>query len=123
MHKILTKIVFGFLLIAGAGTGPAQSGEATFVLTNNAPYTIMIKFFSQNRGWEWPTATTHWTLTDNGEHAFRLGCQDGEKICYGGAYTADDRTYWGVGFNGNKSCKGCCLVCGDNVSHAWSLDE
>ena len=123
MRRLFTAIFFGLLLIVGAGTESAQSGDATFKLTNNARYSIMVKFFSQNRNWQWPNSTSHWTLSDNGQHSFRLGCQDGEKICYGGSYTADDRTHWGVGFQGNKGCQGCCLTCGSNVSHSWNLNE
>ena len=127
MRKLSTVILFGFLLFAGAGTESAHSGTddfpptATFKLTNKAGFSIMIKFFSQSRNWEWPSSANHWTLSDNGEHDFRLGCQAGEKICYGGSYTADDKTYWGVGFKGNKGCQNCCLTCGENVWHAWDL--
>ena len=123
MCKLLAAISFGLLLIVGAGTGPAQSGDATFKLTNNAQFSIMIKFFSQNRNWVWPSPTSHYTLSDNGEHDFPLACQDGENICFGGSYTADDATYWGVGFNGDKGCQGCCLTCGSNVSHDWTLND
>src|SRR4051795_12620593 len=98
MCKLLAAISLGLLLLVEAGTGLAQSGDATFRLTNKARFSISIKFFSQNRNWIWPGATSHWTLSDDAQHAFRLGCQDGEKICYGGSYTADDKTHWGVGF-------------------------
>ena len=121
MRKLLAAFAFGLLVIFGTSTQPAQSGDATFKLTDKAAYSIMVKFFSQNRSWVWPGPTSHWTLSDNGQHSFRLACNDGEKICFGGSYTADDRTYWGVGFQGNKGCQGCCLVCGNNVWHAWNL--
>src|SRR5262249_47407341 len=49
MRKLLTAIFFGLLLIVGAGTESAQSGDATFNLTNNGRFNIMVKFFSQNR--------------------------------------------------------------------------
>jgi len=120
--KLLAAISFGLLLIVGAGTGPAQSGDATFKLTDSARFSIMIKFFSQNRNWVWPSPTSHYTLSDNGEHDFPLACQDGENICFGGSYTADDATYWGVGFKGDRSCRDCCLTCG-NASHSWTLNE
>lgn len=121
MLKLLATISLGLLLIVGADTGSAQSGEATFKLTDKAGFTIIVKFFSQNRNWQWPSATSHWTLGDTGQHEFHLSCQNGEKICYGGSFTADDKTHWGVGFKGDKPCQGCCLTCGDNVSHSWNL--
>jgi hypothetical protein len=122
MRKFLATMLCGFFLIVAGGTGPAQCGDETFKLTNNARFTIMVKFFSQNRNWVWPGPTQHWTLSDNAQHDFKLGCQDGEKICFGGAYTADDRTYWGVGFKGDKPCQGCCLTC-SNGWHAWTLND
>ena len=121
MCKLLAAISFGLLLIVGAGTGSAQGGDATFKLTDKTGFSIIIKFFSQNRNWSWPSPTTHWTLSDTGQHNFRLACQDGEKICYGGSFTADDTTHWGVGFKGDKVCRGCSLTCGSNVSHSWNL--
>jgi len=122
MRKFLATIFCGLLLIVAGWTGPAQCGDETFKLTNHGRFSIMVKFFSQNRHWEWPGATQHWTLGDTGEHDFKLGCQDGEKICFGGSYTADDKTYWGVGFKGDKPCQGCCLTC-SNGSHAWTLND
>jgi hypothetical protein len=121
MWKRLAAICFGLLLILAAGTAPARSGDATFKLTNKASFSILVKVFSQSRNWQWPTTTTHWTLGDDGQHEFHVGCQDGEKICYGGAFAANDKTHWGVGFKGDKPCQGCCLTCGSHVSHAWNL--
>jgi len=123
MRRLLTAIFFGLLLIVGAGTESAQSGDATFNLTNNGRFSIMVKFFSQNRNHFWPGATRHYDLNDSGRQSFRLACEDGEKICYGASYTADDTTHWGVGFKGDKGCQGCCLTCGSNVSHGWTLND
>ena len=122
MRRLATIICFGLLLIFEVGANPAQSGEATFKMTSTARFNVMVKVFSQSRAWQWPTSTTHWNLNDSAEHDFRIGCQDGEKVCYGGAYTADDATYWGVGFKGDRSCRDCCLTCG-NASHSWTLNE
>jgi hypothetical protein len=121
LRKLLTAIFFALLLIVGAGIKPAYSGDATFKLTNSTPTSIMVKFFAHSRNWQWPSTTNHWNLNDSAEHDFRLGCQDGEQICWGGSYTADDNTHWGVGFKGDKGCQGCCLTCGNNVSHSWNL--
>ena len=53
MRKLLTAIFFGLLLIVGVGTESAQSGDATFSLTNNGRFSIIVKFFSQNRNHLW----------------------------------------------------------------------
>jgi hypothetical protein len=123
MRKSVTTILFGALLVFEAGAKPAQSGEATFKLTNNARFNIMVKVFSHNRDWQWPNSTTHWNLNDGAQHDFRIGCQDGEKVCWGGSYTADNATYWGVGFKGDKGCQDCCLTCGSNPWHSWTLND
>ena len=127
MRKIAAVVLFLAALGIGLDTGSAQAqnGLATFNLTNNATYTIYVKFFSQNRNWAWPGPSDHWTLNDNGEHSFRLACNIGEKICFGGGYSQDGTgTYWGVGFLGNQACTDCCLVCAaDNPTHGWTLDN
>ncbi len=127
MRKIAAVLLFLFALGVGLDTGSAQAqnGLATFNMTNNAKYTIFLKFFSQNRAYVWPGPSDHYTLSDNGEHSFKLACNSGEQICYGASYSQDGSgTYWGVGFNGNQGCSGCCLVCaGNNPTHGWSLDD
>ena len=122
MRKSLGTTLCGLLLIVAGWAGPAQCGEETFKLTNNARYSIELRFFSQNRNWIWPSASTHWTLSDRAQHEFRLACSDGEQICFGASYTEDDQTYWGVGFKGDKPCQGCCLTC-SNGWNAWTLNE
>ena len=121
MRNLFSGIVCAAFLLAGGA--PASSGDATFTLANKARFNVMVKVFSQSRHWEWPSTTRHWNLDDDAQHALRISCQDGEKVCYGGSFTADDKTHWGVGFKGDKPCSGCCLTCGSNVSHAWNLTE
>ena len=121
MRNLLTAI-FGVLLIALAGTEPAQSGDVTFKITNKARSSIMVKAFSRSRGVQWPAPTEHWTLDDSVQHPLSVSCQDGEKVCFG-ASSSNGKTQWGVGFKGNNGCRGCCLTCGTNVWHALSLVE
>ena len=56
------------------GTASAPAGDATFKMTNKAPYTIILRFFSQNRNWIWPDANRHYILDDDQEHDIRLAC-------------------------------------------------
>jgi hypothetical protein len=129
MWRRMAAISFGFLLAAGigallligTGTGAADTGRATFKLTNKADYVIMVKFFSQTRNWQWPAPGKHYNLDDSEQHEFRLSCQSGEKICYGGSETASDKTHWGVGYKGDKACAGCCITCGG--THSWNLTK
>jgi hypothetical protein len=120
MRIFLTAVSLAFLLSVGAGVKSARSENATFNLTNSAPYTIHIKLFSQSRhGWQWPSSKRHWILDDAKQHTLTAGnCQPGEKICYGGSYK-NEGNYWGVGLDGKSHCAHCCIVCG--ASHAWNL--
>jgi hypothetical protein len=127
LRRIAAAVLFLFALGVGLDTGGAQAqdGLATFNITNTARYTIFLKFYSQNRPWAWPGPSDHWILDDSQEHSFRLACNIGEKICYGGGYSQDGNgSYWGVGFLGNHGCTSCCLVCGaNNPTGGWSLND
>jgi hypothetical protein len=95
-------------------------GMATFNLTNkSADASIMVKFFSQNRGWVWPGPGTHFDLSDRLQHQYSLSCQSGETICYGGSPPGENTGSWGVGFQGDKGCSKCCMDCGG--THSWDL--
>src|SRR5262249_10933260 len=123
--RIIIAIFLGFLvaIAADAKSAQAQDGVITFTFTNDSSHIIFMKMFSQNRRWIWPDGSSHYVLDDNQPKSARLACNVGEKICFGGAWTANDRpVYWGVGYRGNKECQGCCLICGteeDNGQHAW----
>jgi hypothetical protein len=120
MRIFLTAVSLACLLSFGAGVRSARSEDATFKLTNSAPFTINVKLFSQTRnGWQWPSSKRHWILDDGKQHTLKAGnCQPGEKICYGGSYD-NNKTYWGAGIDGNQGCTNCCITCG--ASHAWNL--
>jgi len=120
MRMFLTAVTLAFLLSVGAGVKSARSDNATFRLTNSAPYTIHVKLFSQSRrGWQWPSSKRHWILNDGKQHTLTAGqCRPGEKICYGGSYK-NKRFHWGVGLDGKRHCTHCCIRCGE--SHAWNL--
>ncbi len=128
MRKLFTAVFFGLFAAVGAGAGPAsaEDGVATFYFTNSAPNIIVLKAYSETRNWVWPGANSYWVLDDNSQQYYAsLACRVGEKICFGGSYSPSDTPfYWGVGFQGNKSCASCCLICGPasaNVWHAWDL--
>jgi hypothetical protein len=120
MRKFLTAVSLALLLSVGAGVKSARSENATFKLTNSAPYIVWVKLYSQSRhGWQWPSSKRHWILNDGKQHTLTAGnCQPGEKICYGASYE-NKKTHWGVGFDGKSACTRCCITCGE--SHAWNL--
>ena len=66
----------------------------TFELSNGAAYTQEVKFFSNRH--VWPSDTTAFILNTRSPVRFRLGCEPGEKICFG-AYYQGSSGGWGVG--------------------------
>jgi hypothetical protein len=129
LRRLVITVLFGLLVIASMGAGPAQAqnGVVTFTFINNGRYIILMKMFSANRRWVWPSPSTHYVLDDEEPRSAKLACNVGEKICFGGSYRENDRpVYWGVGYLGNKGCQGCCLICGtedDDVNARWRLVE
>jgi hypothetical protein len=87
-----------------------------FNIKSNYRYKVGIKFYSQTRNHVWPDSDNFWVLDDYGTHTYRLSCMRGEEICYGAWATGNDKTFWGVGHGGNKSCRDCCYTCGDTAS-------
>lgn len=86
--------------------------SATFNIQSSYQYKVQIQFFSKGRDVVWPGAGKAYNLDDSAMKKFRLSCQGGEQICFGGWTTGTSSVTWGVGPNGDKGCKGCCTVCG-----------
>jgi hypothetical protein len=96
----------------------AAAEDETFLVKSMAESRVQIQFFSQDRHHVWPSAGRAYDLNDYSEHAFKLGCISGEKICYGAWVTGNPRQYWGVGDDGKAACQGCCYTCeGKNTKH------
>jgi|SRR5262245_25371490 len=129
LRKFMAVIVFGLLLALCAGTGPAQAqpGVVTFKFTNNAPFIVYARMFSQSRNFVWPPTGRHFVLNDGKTRDARLSCLVGERICYGAAYQTDGKgRYWGAGYNGTEACSDCCIRCGtfqQNLSASWTFVE
>jgi len=89
-------------------------------MTNYTDFSLGSQFFSQTRaGFRWPGSNMNWPMSPGQSSNYNLGCETGEKICYGAA--APYRTEsWGVGAIGNQYCANCCITCDGGV-HAFNL--
>jgi hypothetical protein len=102
---------------AGSGSSTNRSGESlAWDFKSNYRYKVGVQFYSQTRkGHVWPKHDEMWVLNDYATHTFRIGCERGEKICFGAWSIGDGgKTYWGVGDGNKYGCTTCCHTCGDN---------
>jgi len=81
----------------------------SFFNTNIAEQ-IDLRLWSKNRPgvkWSFVINAGIWGRTN-----INISCKEGETICYG-AWTSASTSdlFWGVGKDGDKSCKNCCTVC------------
>ena len=75
------------------------------------PYIVNLKFYSQDeKGRQWPNEGKHYVLKDSNEHVLTISGLRGEKVCYG-AWTTNNKYYWGVGKDDKHGCKNCCYQC------------
>ncbi|MBX3532900.1 MAG: hypothetical protein KF826_00945 [Xanthobacteraceae bacterium] len=108
-------LALGVALTLVSPTTTVQAQEITFEITNDFGRDIQVEFYSQNRNHAWPGGNRAYNLNRGDTQTYKLACQRGEKICYGGWVKGNARTYWGVGLNGKQSCDRCCVFCGDGV--------
>lgn len=111
------SIVRGLAVLFGAVglmTEVATAASSLVYVTSNYPYTVELKFYSKTRNHVWPDANRVWVLDDDKTYVFNLGCQRGEKICYGAWPQGNIRRYWGTGYNATEGCDTCCFICGND---------
>jgi hypothetical protein len=123
--KILLPLTF--LLLAASSMASADTcggnGSATFKMRNVTPNNVQFAIYSESGRCSWPAAGEHWNLNDGRMHTFRIACNIGEHVCYGGWYK-DQSKYWGVGMNRKYTCSDCCQHCApnnENLEHSWNL--
>jgi hypothetical protein len=118
-------------------TGPAPSGAAASVgeprptaetpvktavakknntlrwnIQNRSGRRVELQLYSQNRNWVWPSANRVYVLPNSKKSTINISCRKNEKICYGAWVAGNTRSYWGVGYDGRRDCRGCCYICG-----------
>jgi hypothetical protein len=113
------------LFLAAYGTvflpAPSSAADLEWHIRSLYPYQVEIAFYSTNRNWQWPGNGQVWVLMDDKFKSFSLGCEYGEKICYGAWVRGDASLYWGVGDENSQSCDSCCYVCGYGATQPITL--
>lgn len=88
-----------------------RADTMTFTFGNATEYEIDFKFYSRDRNHHWPSLSRAYVLTA-GTRAkqIAINCNAEERLCYG-AWA--NKTVWGAGKGGMRSCENCCFVCKD----------
>ncbi len=107
----LSAILLAASMALLAGRAPAQADELTWYVQSYHPNTVELEFYSSDRNAAWPGDGQVYVLDDSEVHAYTLGCQTGELICYGAWVSGDASTYWGTGPGGSGGCDDCCYSC------------
>jgi hypothetical protein len=99
-----------FLLLAFARPG-AACADMLFYVKNGSGSAVAVEVFSQDRDQVWPGGDQVWLFEPGQKKTVPISCSGGEHICYGAWVNGNDRIWWGVGPDGDRDCKGCCLIC------------
>lgn len=97
-----------------------QTWSFTDNCSDNVGLRIRIFDRTDNRT-RFPT-TAAFYRTGSGKSVTRtIECQPGHLLCLGARPEGSGWYYWGVGFEGQYSCRGCCTKCTASRSPRWSL--
>ena len=115
LSVLLRRVVLvASLLVAVLMPAAAENNSMFWQVRSEHPYRVQIVFYSEWRNWEWPGGSQAYNLDDYETQGFNLGCQPGEKICFGAWETGNaGAIYWGVGYRRSQRCSACCFICGD----------
>lgn len=102
-------------LASGGGTTPPPTVPTNSTITfeiedgcNNG-VSIWYKFYDFANNLVWPSSTTHYYTEYYGaSYTHNLSCRTGGSVCYG---ARSSTYYWGVDYDGSKSCTNCCITC------------
>ncbi len=91
---------------------PSSTTSMRWVLTDgcNDGRGLRTRFFDKTNNLMWPDAERVYVAGSGGSVEVSLGANAGATICYGAAKDPDDRTYWGIGLDGNQGCASCCYT-------------
>jgi hypothetical protein len=110
------KIVIGTVCLI-ATIAQAHAADIKFHILNSTPYDIQVRFYSKTRAVSWPGPSSAWNqTTDHVVHDYSLGCNPGEKVCYGAWSMPHHADKWGLGDNSKATCTSCCGTCGSNIT-------
>lgn len=125
MVSHLWKFLLALAVLSTAAFAPVQAAKAdelVWTFRSDHPNVVSLEFYSQTRSHVWPGNGKVYILDDSEEHTYSLNCRTGEKICYGAWVRNRSSQYWGVGYNGEEGCTGCCYTCGGGATKVFVLN-
>lgn len=109
-------VIFVAILLALSATAQARAESITFRVQAFHQNVVDVEFYSQNRKAAWPGNGRVYSITDFERHTYKLNCQPGESICYGGWVRGNSSIFWGVGQGNKTRCRNCCYTCDGGVN-------
>lgn len=94
----------------------AQSTSMTFKFRSFHANIVDVKLYSDSRRVHWPAGGRVWSLKNSNVNNLKITCLTGEKVCYGAWVRGTRSMLWGVGYERNMRCTGCCYTCSPNSS-------
>jgi len=111
MKKLLQFLLVG-ICFTYAAVSAASAESVKIQMKSDHPKQVMLKFYSMHRDHYWPSADRSYVIKDYDLHTYHLGCNRGEKICWGAwVKNRPNGIYWGIGTSRNNGCKNCCITC------------
>lgn len=110
-NSIVCAAILAVAMICAVAVPSAQADELSFRFTNQVSAPVLVKLFSSDRLKEWPDDGSLFILADRSPRKFSIGCELGERICYGAWIEGDFSRYWGAGHEGKRECDNCCEIC------------
>ena len=109
-----------FILLAM--TLPATASDMAMFIKNQYSRGVALEFFGQETGTRWPGNDKVYFLDRGERKSIPISCQEGERICYGAWVNGNDKVFWGVGPDNNRSCETCCTVCVEKSTEAIVIE-
>jgi len=110
-HTIAMRRESLLLALLAIAWPAVASADMLFYVKNGTRNALAVEVFSQDRDHAWPGGDQVWLFEPGQKKTVPISCTSGERVCYGAWVNGNDRISWGVGPDGDKDCKGCCLVC------------
>ncbi len=112
-RKTSRRILVAFLALAPWLGQTAFAETMSFYFENAAAYSMQVQLNDTTGNRFYPGFGSAWNLNKRGQQSVSITCFEGHQICYGAWNKGNRQSYWGAGYNNERSCSKCCWTCAD----------